>query len=129
MRQLKKDFSEPQIRARVERLNDVYTVYAAASYIVAEQGTEAANGRYYQGKSYRIEQQDQKIIITHKTRDELLMQAIDGRGRDRGGIIKASQFNLTTEDKKIICDSARHLKQQIERLQKSRQIERGGLSY
>jgi ATP-dependent exoDNAse (exonuclease V) alpha subunit len=127
MRQLEKDFSAPQIRARVERLNDVYTVYAAASYIVAGQGTEAVNGRYYQGKSYRIEQQDQKIIITHKTRDELLMQAIDGR--DRGGIIKASQFNLTTEDKKIICDSARHLKQQIERLQKSRQIERGGLSY
>jgi hypothetical protein len=94
---------------------------------VAEQGTEAANGRYYQGKSYRIEQQDHKIIITHKTRDELLMQAIDGR--DKGGIIKASQFNLTTEDKKIICDSAHHLKQQIERLQKSRQIERGGLSY
>jgi hypothetical protein len=81
----------------------------------------------WQGKSYRIEQQDQKIIITHKTRDELLMLAIDGR--DRGGIIKASQFNLTTEDKKIICDSARHLKQQIKRLQKSRQIERGGLSY
>jgi hypothetical protein len=127
MRQLEKDFSAPQIRARVERLNDVYTVYAAASYIVAQQGTEAANGRYYQGKSYRIEQQDQKIIITHKTRDELLMQAIDGR--DRGGIIKASQFNLTTEDKKIIRDSARDLKQQIDRLQKSRQIERGGLSY
>jgi conjugative relaxase-like TrwC/TraI family protein len=127
MRQLEKDFSNPQIRARVERLKDVYALFAAASYIVAEQGTEAANGRYYQGKSYRIEQQDQKIIITHKTRDELLMQATDGR--DRGGIIKASQFNLTTEDKKIICDSARHLKQQIERLQKSRQIERGGLSY
>ncbi|MEY2833521.1 MAG: hypothetical protein RLZZ574_2780 [Cyanobacteriota bacterium] len=83
MRQLEKDFSNPQIRARVERLKDVYALFAAASYIVAEQGTKAANGRYYQGKSYRIEQQDKKVTITHKTRDELLMQATDGR--DRGG--------------------------------------------
>ncbi|MEN9517424.1 MAG: hypothetical protein RLZZ381_12 [Cyanobacteriota bacterium] len=127
MRQLEKDFSNPQIRARVERLKDVYALFAAASYIVAEQGTEGANGRYYQGKSYRIEQQEQKIVITHKSRDELLMQAIDGR--DSGGIIKASQFNLTNEDKRIICDSARHLKQQIERSHSSRQIDRGGLSY
>jgi conjugative relaxase-like TrwC/TraI family protein len=126
MRQLEKDFSVPQIRARVERLNDVYALFTAASYIVNQRGTESFKGRYYQGKSYRIEQQDQKIVITHKTRDELLMQAIDGR--NNGGIIQASQFSLTNEDLKIICDSARHLKQQIERLQ-SRQIERGGLSY
>ena len=49
--------------------------------------------------------------------------------RKTGGIIKASQFNLTNEDKKIICDSAREVQQQLERLQKSRQIDRGGLSY
>lgn len=127
MRQLEKDFSAPQIRARVERLNDVYAVYAAASYIVAQLGTESFKGRYYQGKSYRIEQQDQKVTITHRDRDELLMQATDYRSR--GGIIQVSQFNLTDSDKNIIRDSARDLKQQIDRLQKSRQIERGGLSY
>ena len=126
MRQLEKDFSAPQIQQRVERLNDVYAVYAAASYIVAQLGTESFKGRYYQGKSYRIEQQDNKLIITHKNRD-VLMLATDCRSRD--GIIQASQFNLTREDKKIIRDSARDLKQQIDRLQKSRQIERGGLSY
>jgi hypothetical protein len=127
MRQLEKDFSAPQIRARVERLNDVYTVYAAASYIVAQLGTESFKGRYYQGKSYRIEQQDKKVTITHRDRDEPLMQATDCR--ERGGIIQVSQFNLTDSDKNIIRDSARDLKQQIDRLQKSRQIERGGLSY
>ncbi|NJK57290.1 MAG: relaxase domain-containing protein [Pleurocapsa sp. SU_5_0] len=126
MRQLEKDFSAPQIKQRIERLNDVYAVYAAASYIVTQQGTESANGRYYQGKSYRIEQQDNKLIITHKNRD-VLMLATDCR--EKGGIIQANQFNLTREDKKIIRDSARDLKQQIDRLQKSRQIERGGLSY
>ncbi|MGL5880396.1 MAG: MobF family relaxase, partial [Xenococcaceae cyanobacterium] len=114
MRQLEKDFSTPQIRQRVERLNDVYTVYAAASYIVNQQGTESANGRYYQGKSYRIEQQDKKVTITHRDRDELLMQATDCR--ERGGIIQVSQFNLTREDKNIIRDSARDLKQQIDQL-------------
>jgi hypothetical protein len=127
MRQLEKDFSAPQIQQRVERLNDVYTVYAAASYIVNQQGTESFKGRYYQGKSYRIEQQDKKVTITHKDRDEPLMLATDYRSR--GGIIQVSQFNLTREDKNIIRDSARDLKQQIDRLQKSRQIERGGLSY
>ncbi|MFM2314483.1 MAG: hypothetical protein RLZZ04_3759 [Cyanobacteriota bacterium] len=126
MRQLEKDFSMPQIQQRVERLNDVYAVYAAASYIVTQQGTESANGRYYQGKSYRIEQQDNKLIITHKNRD-VLMLATDCRAM--GGVIKASQFNLTDSDKNIIRDSARDLKQQIDRLQKSRQIEREGLSY
>ncbi|MGL6340633.1 MAG: MobF family relaxase, partial [Waterburya sp.] len=127
MRQLEKDFSAPQIRARVEHLKDVYTIYAAASYIVAQLGTDSFKGRYYQGKSYRIEQQDQKVTITHRDRDELLMLATDCRSR--GGIIQVSQFNLTREDKNIIRDSARDLKQQIDRLQKSRQIERGGLSY
>ena len=112
---------------RVERLNDVYAVYAAASYIVAQLGTESFKGRYYQGKSYRIEQQDQKVTITHRDRDELLMLATDCRSR--GGIIQVSQFNLTDSDKNIIRDSARDLKQQIDRLQKNRQIERGGLSY
>ena len=125
MRQLEKDFKAPQIRARVERINDVSAVYAAASYIVNQRGTESYKGRYYQGKSYRIEQQDNQVIITHKDRD-VLMSAMDNR--KRGGIIQASQFNLTREDKNIICDSARQLKQQIEREQKSRQIDRGGWS-
>ncbi len=125
MRQLEKDFSAPQIGARVERLNDVYAVYAAASYIVNQRGTESSKGRYYQGKSYRIEQQGSEISITHKNRD-VLMSAMDNR--KKGGIIQASQFNLTREDKKIICDSARQVQQQIEREQKSRQISRGGLS-
>jgi hypothetical protein len=126
MRQLEKDFSAPQIRARVERINDVSAVYDAASYILNQRGTESDKGRYYQGKSYRIEQQDNQVIITHKNRN-VLMSAIDDRRK--GGIIKASQFNLTREDKDIICNSARQVQQQIERLQKSRQIERGGLSY
>ncbi len=125
MRQLEKDFSAPQIGARVERLNDVYAVYAAASYIVNQRGTESSKGPYYQGKSYRIEQQGSEISITHKNRD-VLMSAMDNR--KKGGIIQASQFNLTREDKKIICDSARQVQQQIEREQKSRQISRGGLS-
>ena len=127
MRQLEKSLFEPQIQQRIERLKDVYALFAAASYIVNQQGTESFKGRYYQGKSYRIEQQGKMISISHKNRNELLMQATDCR--KTGGIIKASQFNLTNEDKKIICDSARHLKQQIERLHKSRQIDRGGLSY
>ncbi len=127
MRQLEKSLFEPQIQERVERLKDVYALFAAASYIVNQQGTESFKGRYYRGKSYRIEQQGKMISISHKNRNELLMQATDCR--KTGGIIKASQFNLTNEDKKIICDSARHLKQQIERLHKSRQIDRGGLSY
>ena len=125
MRQLEKDFSTPQICARVERLNDVYAVYAAASYIVNQRGTESNNGRYYQGKSYRIEQQGSQISITHKDRD-VLMSAMDNR--KRGGIIQASQFNLTREDKDIICNSARQVQKQIEREQKSRQIDRGGWS-
>jgi conjugative relaxase-like TrwC/TraI family protein len=126
MRQLEKDFSAPQIRARVERINDVSAVYDAASYILNQRGTESNKGRYYQGKSYRIEQQDNQVIITHKNRN-VLMSAMDCRSQ--GGIIKASQFNLTREDKDIICNSARQVQQQIERLQRSRQIERGGLSY
>ena len=125
MRQLEKDFSAPQIRARVERINDVSAVYDAACYIVNQRVTSSSNGRCYQGKSYRIEQQDNQVIITHKNRD-VLMSAIDNR--KELGIIQASQFNLTREDKKLICDSARDLKQQIEREQKSRQIDRGGLS-
>ena len=126
MRQLEFDFSNPQINARLKRLNDVYTIYAAASYIVKQRGTESNQGLIYQGKSYRIEQQGEKISITHKDRD-LLMSAMDNR--NRGGIIEASQFNLTREEKKLICDSARHLKQQIERERSQRQISRGGLSY
>ena len=126
MRQLEKDFSVPQIRARVERLNDVYALFAAASYIVNQQGTESDNGRYYQSLSYRIEQQGSEISITHKDRD-VLMSAMDNR--KRGGIIQASQFNLRNEDKKIICESARRMQQQIERSHSSRQIDRGGLSY
>lgn len=126
MRQLEKDFSAPQINARVERLNDVYALFAAASYIVNQRGTSSSRGRCYQGTSYRIEQQDNQVIITHNDRD-LLMLATDCR--ERGGIIEASQFNLTREDKKLICDSARDLKQQIERSRSSRQISRGGLSY
>ena len=125
MRQLEKDFSNPQISARLKRLNDVYTVYAAASYIVKQRGTESSKGRYYRGKSYRIEQQGDRVIITHKNRD-VLMSAMDNR--KKGGIIQASQFNLTREDKKIICDSARQVQQQIERSHSSRQISRG-LSY
>ena len=125
MRQLKKDFKAPQIRARVDRINDVSALFDAACYIVNQQGTESDHGRYYQGKSYRIEQQDNQVIITHKNRG-VLMSAIDNR--KEGGIIQASQFNLTREDKKIICDSARRMQQQIEREQKSRQIDRGGWS-
>lgn len=126
MRQLEKDFSNPQINARVERLNDVYAIYAAASYIVKQRGTESNQGLIYQGKSYRIEQQGEKISITHKDRD-VLMSAMDNR--NRGGIIQASQFNLTREDLKLICNSARQLQQQIERERSQRQIDRGGLSY
>ena len=125
MRQLEKDFSAPQIRARVERINDMSAVYDAASYIVKQRGTKSENGRYYQGKSYRIEQQNNQVIITHKDRD-VLMYAIDNR--KKGGIIKVSQFNLTREDKEIICNSARQVRQQIEREQKSHQIDRGGWS-
>ncbi len=93
---------------------------------VNQQGTESFQGRYYQSLSYRIEQQENKLTITHKNLD-VLMLATDCR--EKGGIIQVSQFNLTTEDKNIICNSARNLEQQIARLQKSRQIERGGLSY
>jgi len=125
MRQLKKDFKAPQIRARVERINDMSALFDAASYIVKQRGTKSENGRYYQGKSYRIEQQDNQVIITHKDRD-VLMSAMDNR--KKGGIIKVSQFNLTREDKDIICNSARQVKQQIEREQKSHQIDRGGWS-
>ena len=125
MRQLEKDFSAPQVQQRVERLNDVYALFAAASLIVNQRGTSSSRGRCYQGKFYRIEQQDNQVIITHNDRD-LLMLATDCRAR--GGIIEASQFNLTREDKKLICDSARQVQQQIEREQKSRQISRGGLS-
>ena len=125
MRQLEFDFSNPQIQQRVERLNDVSALFAAASYILNQQGIESQNGHYYQGKSYRIEQQGSQISITHVDRG-VLMSAMDNR--KRGGIIQASQFNLTHEDKKIICDSARHLKQQIEQEQSRRQIDRGGLS-
>ena len=126
MRQLEKDFSAPQINARVERLNDVYTVYAAASYIANQRGTSSSKGRCYQGTSYRIEQQGHKISIIHKDRG-VLMSAMDNR--KTGGIIEAKQFNITREDKKIICNSARRMQQQIERSHSSRQIDRGGLSY
>ena len=126
MRQLEKDFSSPQIQQRVERLNDVYAVYAAASYILTQQGTESDNGRYYQGRSYRIEQQGKKVSITHFDRDELLYEATDCR--ERGGIIKVSQFNLTQEEKRKIGNSARVLEQQARELQQSRQIQRGGWS-
>ena len=126
MRQLEKDFSFLQIQQRVKRLNDIHAVYAAASYIVAQQGTESENGRYYQGRSYRIEQQGKKISITQSEREELLMQATDCR--DQGGIIEVNQFNLTCSDKNIIRNFARDLERQIKELQKSRQIQRGGLS-
>ena len=126
MRQLEFDFKAPQIRARVDRINDVSALFDAASYIVNQRGTESDHGRYYQGKSYRIEQQDNQVIITHKNRG-VLMSAIDNR--KEGGIIQASQLNLTREDKKIICDSARRVQQQIERSRSSHQIDRGGLSY
>ena len=125
MRQLKKDFQAPQVRARVERINDMSAIYDAASYIVNQRGIESEKGRYYQGKSYRIEQQDNQVIITHKNRD-VLMSAMDDR--KKSGIIKASQFNLTREDKDIICNSARQVQQQIERDRSSHQIDRGGWS-
>ena len=126
MRQLEKDFSNPQIRARLERINDVYAVYTAASYILNQRGTESDKGRCYQGKSYRIEQQDNQVIISHKDRG-VLMSATDNR--KRGGIIQASQLNLIREDKDIICNSARQVQQQIERSHSNRQIDRGGLSH
>ena len=126
MRQLEFDFSAPQIRARVERINDVSALFDAASLIVNQRGTSSSKGRYYQGKSYRIEQQGFQISITHKDRG-VLMSAMDNR--NRGGIIEANQFNITREDKKIICNSARKVQQQIERSHSSRQIDRGGLSY
>ena len=125
MRQLEKDFSAPQISARVERLNDVFALFAAASYILNQRGIESNKGHYYQSLSYRIEQQGSQISITHVDRG-VLMSAMDNR--KRGGIIQASQFNLRNEDKKIICNSARQVQQQIEREQSRRQIDRGGLS-
>lgn len=125
MRQLEKDFKAPQIESRVEQINDLSAVYDAASYIVNKRGTHSEQGHCYQGKSYRIEQQDNQVIISHKDRD-VLMSATDYRRK--GGIIKVSQFNLTREDKDIICNSARQVKQEIEHERSSRQIDRGGWS-
>ena len=126
MKQLEKDFSSPQIRARVERLNDVRAVYTAASLIVNQRGKVLSEGRYYQLQSYRIEQQGYQISITHKDRG-LLMSATDHRRR--GGTIQASQLNLTREDKNLIYDSARHLKQQVELSEtRDRDLDIGGWS-
>ncbi len=120
MRELASFLESNAIQKRLQFLGVGYAVYEAAQSILAHQGQTENECRYFQGKSYRIEQRGLTLTITHKERYEPLYIATDSR--QTGGIISISQFNLTDRDKEAVIGYAKYLeKQQQKQLDQERQ--------
>ena len=121
MRELASFLESSAIQERLQFLGVGYAVYEAAQSILAHQGQTENECRYFQGKSYRIEQLRLKLTITHKERSEPLYIATDSR--QTGGIIEISQFNLTDLDRERVIGCAEYLKeQQQKQLEQERQL-------
>ncbi len=119
MRELASFLESSAIQERLQFLGVGYAVYEAAQSILARLGQSENDCRYFQGKSYRIEQRGLTLTITHKERSEPLYVATDSR--KTGGIISISQFNLTERDKETVIGCAEYLEEQQ---QKQLEIER-----
>ncbi len=121
MRELASRLESSAIEKRLQFLGVGYAVYEAAQSILARLGLSENNCRYFQGKSYRIEQRGLTLTITHKERSEPLYVATDSR--KTGGIISISQFNLTDRDKEAVIGYAKYLEeQQQKQLGQERQL-------
>jgi hypothetical protein len=119
MKELSVLLSSPSNLLRLERIQLVYAMYAAANDILKQKGIESGNERYYRGNSYRIEERDKTLTISHKDRSEPLYVATDSR--ETGGIIEVKQLNLTERDKEILLGYASQLNKQVqEKTQASR---------
>ncbi len=121
MRELASRLESSAIQKRLQFLGVGYAVYEAAQSILAHLGKTENKCRYFQGKSYRIEQLGLKLTITRKERSEPLYVATDSR--ETGGIIEISQFNLSDQDIERVIGCAEYLEeQQQKQLEQERQL-------
>lgn len=112
MNQLAEDLKLPPISARLAQIKQGYAIYDSAQYILKEQGEIGEEGRYFEGRIYRIEERKNTLSISRYNCDQPLFVAEDNR--KAGGIVEVSQFNLTSEDQEIIQSYAKSLLKQHE---------------
>lgn len=110
MNQLKVDLKSPEIRERLVQIKHGYAIYNDARYILNERGEIDEEGRYFEGKFYRINESGNILSIYRHEREEPLFVAHDKRETE--GIISVIKFNLTGEDIDIIHEYVKALQKQ-----------------
>jgi conjugative relaxase-like TrwC/TraI family protein len=110
MQQLAEQLESPESQKQLERIRQGYAIYEAARSILTHQGIQSQEGRYFQGKRYRIEEQGDTLTIFSNDSQQPLYLATDRR--NAGGIIEISQFDLTEEEREIIQGYAQYLEKQ-----------------
>ncbi|GFE71679.1 relaxase/mobilization nuclease domain-containing protein [Chroococcus sp. FPU101] len=118
MNQLAEDLKLPLISARLAQIKQGYAIYDSAQYILKGQGEIGEEGRYFEGRIYRIEERKNILSISRYDCDKPLFVAKDNR--KAGGIVEVSQFNLTIEDQEIILCYAKSLLKQHEQVNQTK---------